>query len=335
MTSKKVEFTLQSDLALTNPLGSYNATVGTRYIYVGSVGYVSGYDAKNLKPVFRLSVEAISNPGNAMRAVTLLNDTRLLVGVDQSIALYDNTTPTHPTFIHSLSLGATIIDMTPFDPSMSILYVLTQAGLFTLDVSPTSLVILQQESFAADLNAGLLLENRRTALYVSAVTHGALYVFDVTNPRNPSLFQTLIDSLYPVDLTQSCFYPDLLLSGGIFGISFYNVRNPLKIKLINQEPSPYLNLIRFLPNTPYVVNALYLPTNQLVMGKIRYRKRVYHYRKLPGLSLPIQFGRLPWDVALVPEGSKGGRRGKVTNILVTNNTEGHINVARVRIKSKR
>lgn len=328
---KIAEFRLQPDLPQTNPLGNYNATVTDKYVYIGSVGWVSGYDIKTLKPVFRIPVSQISQPGNALRALTVVGDTRLLVSVDQTLALYDNTQPTQPTLITTLMLKTTIIDIVSF---VSIVYVLTQEGLITVEVSPTSLRILQRQSFAANLNAGIILESRQTALYVSAITHGAFYVFDiVTNPRSPTLVQTLTDNLYPVDMTQTSCYPQLLLSGGIFGFTFYNVENPLKIRVINQQPSPYLNLVRFLPGTPFVVNGLYLPTNQLVAGMIEYsrKKRIFSYQpssRFP--SLPIQFGRLPWDVALVPGASSAKRR--TYQIIITNNTEQTVNVARIKLK---
>lgn len=356
VTSKKMKWKVtdfrisKHSVPDSNPKGSFNATFVSPYVYIASPGFVTGYYAKTLSPFVKLSVSnlaGLSNPGVAMQAKGIFNQTRLIVILDSYVTLFNNDNIQAPKLLTFLNLKETTIDFVNISPpvkhfSETILYVLTQEGLATVQCTSTSLTLKQKVSFAANLNAGLLLESRLTALYVTAVTHGNIYVFDITKRSKPKLRKTLKDDLYPVDMTQTSYFPDLLVAGGIFGITFYDVTDPLLPTLIQKRPSPYLNLIRFLPGTPNFVNALFLPTNKLVVGKIRMTKKQeknrpkyhYHYhvsKKFPPLR--IQFGRLPWDVEVIPLVSKKQPNAlcQKFTVLVTNSTEPKVNIGHVRV----
>lgn len=337
------KFVKEPNLRNSNPNGSWNSSLsefGTS-VYVASNGLVMGYNAQHLRksPFLTLLVT-----GNVLRARTIFQEQRLVLVADRRVALYDNSDQRTPVLLASLNVTeSSVIDFISFPnlPSggttTTILYVLCADGLRTvlctlrsLQLSPAGTAV-----FAANLNAGLILESRNRALYINAITHGAIYVMDVRNPAAPILTETIVDRFYPVDGTQTSRFPNLLMTGGIFGISFYDVSDPLHPQLINQQESPYLNLVRLIPGTDLVVNGLFLPENQLVIGRIKWRRKKNHkkwkgrytYETLPRVSLPLQFGRLPWNLTLVPVPPSTAKRVKAYSIVSTNSTESLVEVA--------
>jgi hypothetical protein len=313
---KVLRFDLEAPLKNTNPAGSWNSALSTPYLYVGSNGQLNGYDAKTLAPFLAIKVA-----GNVYRARTIFDNKRLIAVVDTAVLLFDNSTVTAPTMLQRLDVKQSMIDFVVAEEKngVAVLYVLTQQGLVTVTSTLTTLRQTGFSMFAANLNAGLVLEAQGTALYVLSVTHGGIYVFDIGNRTNPRLITMLTDKLYPVDGTQTSQFSTLLLTGGIFGISFYDVKDPLHPRLLTQQESPYLNLVRFVPDTTLIVNGLFLPENQLVLGKIVKKGKTFRYKALSKrYRLPLQFGRLPWNLTLIPVSS---RKKTELRIIVTNSTE--------------
>lgn len=321
-------FRLDKPLKDSNPLGSWNSTWNDPYLYVGSNGFLTGYDAKTFIVFLKLEVK-----GNVYRARTLFGNQQLVLVVDSSILLFNNSDPKNPSLLQTLNVEQSIIDFVTLENStedLAVLYVLTQQGLLTVTSSATTLTLVVPDaslSFAANLNAGLVVEAQTRALYVLSVTHGAILTLDIRNRLYPILTSTIRDKFYPVDGQQTSRFPNLLVTGGIFGISFYNVKDPFHPKLVDQQESPYLNLIRFIPGTSTVVNTLFLPQNQLVLGKImieKQRSRTRRYRYIVSSSVkpvPLQFGRLPWNVTLIPHTSRKYK------IVITNSTEPLVDIA--------
>ena len=85
-----------------------------------------------------------------------------------------------------------------------------------------------------------------------------------------------------------------------------SVSDPRSPAILRQQQSPYLNLIRFIPDSNYIVNGIFSPENKLVLGKIYglsefntgKNKKTPFYK--PIKEIILQPGRLPWDVLVIP-----------------------------------
>lgn len=189
-------------------------------------------------------------------------------------------------------------------------------------------------------------------MYVTALTHAKVYIFDISyvDGKNfiPRFRNCFVDNMYLIDFTQTSFYPNLLLGGGLFGMSFYYIGSSgqrlFNPHLVNKQLQPFVNLVNFIPNTSLLINVLDLPSNIASVTEVVYSKsrkkwlvcfaktnKCCYVQPVPNRSLEIQFGRFPWDSLVVPSSASG----KNFQILISNLSEPCVNVLELNLKKKK
>lgn len=330
----------------TNPKGNLDASQCGDFLYVGATDEVGLYSIRT-----REKLATIAVPGFAPRA--RCTDHRLVLIAGTKAYLYDNGDPLQPKLLDVLDVRGAVIDFN-FSQDGTIAYVLCQNGLKTVKIVNTAtaakLELTSTSPFDANLDGSLLVheprgKNKSAVLYVSAVTHGLIHVFDISglsggSAESPRPVRQILNRFLPVYLTESACIPNLLVSGGIFGFMFYDISNPLKPVEVSAQESPYLNLVKFLPGTKYVANAVFGPTNKLVVGKIKVKKcrgKIISARYQPLQSVDIQFGRLPWDIEILDpprtpcSPSRKGKGQSRFQVVVPNAYEKLVQVVGIRL----
>lgn len=308
----------------TNPNGNLDATFSDGRVYIGAVNEMGVYDFKTREKLTTIQVN-----GFAPRA-RVFSKKFLMIIADTFVYLYNNEDFLNPTLIQKLDIQGPVIDFILLCND-NIAYVLCQNGLKTIEIIKkrnVSISLISSIDFDASLDANLTTNMNETALYIAAVTHGNLLVFNINDSKRPKLARTLVNRFLPVIISIANDNPNVMVVGGIFGLSFYDIHKPLKPVEINSQESPYLNLIRILPGTNgLVANVIFGPKNQLVIGKLQGYKSGKKIKYKPLLKKEIQFGRLPWDILVVPLNCS-------FNIIIPNSTEPFVNSLTFSFKRK-
>ncbi|AYV82959.1 MAG: hypothetical protein Hyperionvirus3_105 [Hyperionvirus sp.] len=320
----------------TNPTGNLDIVQHNDVVYVGSVNEMNIY---SLKTKERISTIKIA--GFVPQVALLSNDLLLIIG-NTTVYLYNNEIIENPILLDQLDIGGGVITIISYESKDSennmvhIAYIVCDNGLKTVKISKNrKLQLLAEFLFDANLSTSIHKDIRldKPILYVAALTHNLLYVFDISGKRavKPKLVKKIINKFVPDCLTQTSCDPNILLCGGIFGLVFYDVTDPKEPIVISKQLNSFGNFITFIPGTFYVMNGIFQPENQLVLGEISVKKdkcEKYVSAKYKNIdSIKLQSGRLPWDVIVVQNKDDEN----LYEAIVTNNTEAKIEVGRVRL----
>ncbi|AYV83478.1 MAG: hypothetical protein Hyperionvirus7_49 [Hyperionvirus sp.] len=321
---QNVSIRLDEPFIDSNPAGNARVTQVGDYIYVGSLNFMNIY---SLRTKARLA--SISLIGYTPRARPLPQN-RLLILTGTSLILFDNTDPFNPQKLASITVGGGVIDFVLSEDN-SVAYVLHVSGLDTVEISALdTLTITDTFQLVANVAAGIYIEFTNQALYVGALTHNLLYVFDIRNTNHPKNVQQIYNNLAPSFLTQTVCFPTMLISSGIFGIIFYDIADPFDPIEIDQHQTGFLNVIAAIPGTNYVANSVFSPENKLVIAELLIQKSTSGKIKCvtynPINSVKLQSGRLPSDTYVIPSVTNNNKY----QIIVPNSYEPMIQVGKLK-----
>ena len=189
-------------------------------------------------------------PGAATRVVS-----RILFSTNQTLILQAGE-----TVLQLIVFPASVFDFV-MNETHTIAYVLTETGIFTVIVTPWTIHVYEPSgsesehppspspAFDSILGAELSLLDDTGVIYVAAIVHGILYTIDVRrNPFVPRLVHRTHSPLLPRSLSHSSKTdPSILLCGCMFGILVFDIRRPLRPRVVFRKITGNSNIVRILP----------------------------------------------------------------------------------------
>ena len=189
-------------------------------------------------------------PGAATRVVS-----RILFSTNQTLILQAGE-----TVLQLIVFPASVFDFV-MNETHTIAYVLTETGIFTVIVTPWTIHVYEPSgseseyppspspAFDSILGAELVLLDDTGVIYVAAIVHGILYTIDVRrNPFVPRLVHRTHSPLLPRSLSHSSKTdPSILLCGCMFGILAFDIRRPLRPRVVFRKITGNSNIVRILP----------------------------------------------------------------------------------------
>lgn len=335
----KLKLKLSGELKGANPTGNLYVTQHNNLAYIGSVGAINVFDLKTLVKVLSIPVTGFAP---RVEFVRLEKFSFMLIIASSSLLLYDNADVLHPILVSQLDLGmSTVVNLVVNRNDPTIWYVLTALGVVTVQIvareSPLGYTLVKKDSYAlaSFTDADLFADVRGGFLYVAPVVHRTLYVFSLADKLKPKLAQTVVDELVPNNLNQSTINPNVLVVGGQFGFSLYDVSTPTKLQLISQQRTTAVNNgFAQVPSSDLFVNVAYDVHSPLTVYRLEnyasYRSSTSSTGKKLTLkpvsnTVIVTPGRAPWDARPIID-----KHGRFVEIISTNSSEEAVQIIRVK-----